>query len=214
MKRENLKKIVNEIGEENNRLKMSEIFISEGERELSDFLKFADEIENKIEPEKSALLNILNNLPQDNNGGSKFQPVLTSSKIKFQIGFNKWIKFTIPVFVAILAVVVFLGNPFLKEQSQITDINKISKEEKTADKADNFIQNYIAGEKQSTQVAQSSFLKAINSSVATSSSSDILPFDSSSVALEANSLSFDPNLAKFVSQENSMSAIDATLASF
>ncbi len=209
MKKENLKKIINEVEEENSRLKMSEIFDSEGEKELSEFLKVADEIENKIEPDKSILLNILSNLPQDN----KLQPELTANKIKLQIGFNKWMKFAIPAFVAILAVVIFLGNPFTKEQSQITDISKIYKEERTADKASNLIQNYIAGEKQSVQVAQS-LSKTVNSSASTSSSSDALPFDSSSVALEASSLSFDPNLAKFVSQENSMSAIDATLASF
>jgi hypothetical protein len=210
MRDKDLKNLIKKIEKESDHSKMAEIFDAEGQKELADFVRLASGIKHRIEPDRSLLLRILNDI-SDKRDEKNDASVPVINKVRFQLKVHGWLKFAVPTALIILATIVIWQNPFNSEQSQMTELKNITKEEKAADQANNSLKSYITSEKQSAQLGQSGTSSSSTPAVAINVTS---PFDSAAIASEAGALNFDPGLTQFISQEKSMSTVDATLLAF
>lgn len=210
MRDKNLKNLIKKIEQESSQSKMAEIFEVEDQNELADFVRIVGSVKNHIEPDRSLLLKILNDI-SDTKTEKNSVPNPVINRAGFQLKINKWLKFSVPVALVVLAAIFIWQNPFSSERSQVAELKNITVEEKAADQANKSLKNYIAGEKQSAQLSQSTAGSTSSTSTPNGTST---PFDSVAIISEAGSLNFDPGLAQFIAQEKSMSTVDATLSSF
>lgn len=210
MRDKSLKNLIKKIEQESSQSKMAEIFEVEDQKELADFVRIVGSVKNHIEPDRSLLLKILNDI-SDTKTEKNNAPNTVINRAGFQLKINKWLKFSVPVALVVLAAIFIWQNPFSSERSQVAEIKSITVEEKAADQANKSLKNYIAGEKQSAQLSQSTVGSTSSTSTSNGTST---PFDGVAIISEAGSLNFDPGLAQFIAQEKSMSTVDATLSSF
>jgi hypothetical protein len=205
-----LKKLIETIGNEHDQETMASLFEAEGEKELADFVRSVKNIKNEIEPDRSLLLNILNDIStRQSSMSTKIEaPVIT--KVGLQLHMNRILKFAIPSALVILIAIGIWANPFKSENTQVAVIKDISKEEKKVDQASSAVQSYLNRQKNAVPSSQANSPTAITAGIISTTT----PFDTTAIANEANSIGYDPGLAQFIAQEKSMSAIDATLANF
>jgi len=211
MKHKNFKKIIKELEGEHGNSRVSEILESDGEKELASFARFASDVKKQIEPDRSLMLKILNDVseqPETMNNQMSSAPI---TKVGIQLHMGRILKFVIPAALVILAAIFIWQNPFHQEKSQVSELKDITKEEKAANQANDSLRTYISGGNKNAQISQTFSSGAKNSNA---SSSETAPFDTAAITSEASSLNFDPDLADFITQEKSMNTIDATLANF
>ena len=211
MKPKNFKKIIKDLEDERGNSRVAEILESDGEKELAGFARFASDVKKHIEPDRSLMLKILNDIPEQPETMDNQISSVPITKVGIQLHMGRILKFVIPAALAILIAIFIWQNPFHQEKSQVSELKDITKEEKVADQANDSLRTYLSGGSKNAQISQTFGSGAKNSNV---SSSEAAPFDTAAITSEANSLNFDLGLADFITQEKSMSAIDAVLTNF
>lgn len=211
MKHKNFKKIIKDLENERGNLRVAEILESDGEKELADFARFSSDVKKHIEPDRSLMLKILNDVSEQPKTMDNQMSSVSITKVGIQLHMGRILKFAIPAALAILIAIFIWQNPFRQEKSQVSELKDITKEEKAADQANNSLRTYLSEGNKSVQISRNFGSGTGNSNA---SSSEAAPFDTAAITSEAGSLNFDPGLADFIAQEKSMNAIDATLANF
>jgi hypothetical protein len=211
MKRNDFKKLIKETADEHDGSKIAEVFEAGGEKELADFVRLAADAKKRIEPDRSLMLRILNEIPESPETVSGETVSVPMTRVGLQLHMGRIMKFAIPAALAILIGIFIWQNPFGQEKSQVAELKDITKEEKAADQSTDYLKKYLSDERKAAQVSQSSESQTGNLSVAPPQTA---PFDAATITAESNAFSFDPSLADFLAQEKSMSVIDATLANF
>lgn len=211
-KDKDINNLIEKIENEHDQESMASIFETEGEKDVADFIRATAEMKKDIEPDRSLLLKILNDI-SSREASIGQEPVPTITKVGLQLRMGTILKFAVPTAVVVMAAIIIWSNPFNGATNQVAVIKDISKEAKTVDQANTTLQSYLNQQKSpaASNVFASSGV-AVNPTVANVPTTT--PFDTVAITNEANSVAFDSGLANFIAQEKSMSAVDATLASF
>ena len=214
-KNKDLKNLINKIQNEHDQETMAQNFELIGEKKLSDFVRTAAGLKNNIEPDRSLLLEILNDISIKESSQKPEVEIPIVTKVGLQMHMGKILKIAIPAALVVLLGIGIVANPFKNEKSQVAALKDISKEEKTVDQANSNLKSYLNQQKGVVAAASGIGAPAFPSSESLlSSSTTPVPFDTIAIANEADSLNYDPGLARIISQEKAMSVVDATLANF
>jgi len=212
MKDDDLKKIIKNLAQTGDAQEAARIVQDQNLRSLGDISQSFLSIKSRTEASRDLVVKILNDISQMEIKNSSEEVLSgTPSRLKIQLHMGKFIGFGIPLALVTLVAVIVIGNPFIKEKSQVSELRIISDEEKVVDVAGSSVQSYIEEEKQVSQI--DSVLKDIQSVGLNSPTANDL-FGAGAIALEAQNTSFNPDLIEFISQEKSIDIVNASFIKF
>jgi len=212
MEDNDLKKIIKDLDQTGDAQEAARVVQGHNFKPLEDVSQSFLSIKSRTEASRDLVVKILNDISQMEIKNSN-ETVLsgTPSKLRIQLHMGKFIGFGIPLALVTLVAIIVIGNPFIKEKSQVSELRTIGDEEKTVDVAGSSVQSYIEEEKQVSQI--DSVLKDIQSvSLNPPITNDL--FGAGAIALEAQNASFNPGLMEFIDQEKSVDIVNASFVKF
>lgn len=203
-----LKKIIESAGDSNSQ---DVIELLSHENELAGFLSKLSLVKKNMEPDRLLTLKILDtikNIEKEKALKPGFK-LLGFEKIRIQLNMSNILKFTIPTALAVLVGIVFLANPFSRENSQINELREIGGDEQTINGSVSGLNSYINEESQLSQLDS-----ALMSAKELAPSSQNSFFDIDSISSESDSIKADLEFSAFISQENSLNDVYSNLNNF